>query len=100
MDSDREHRIRKLAYQIWEKEGSLEGRECEHWRQAELQIDSEGSSAPGQTESDQGIALPAEISPGNQPEHRGHASKVVNAEAQLAIPQPRAAARQRTSLVK
>jgi hypothetical protein len=31
----REDEIRLIAYQIWEEEGCLVGRDCEHWFRAE-----------------------------------------------------------------
>jgi hypothetical protein len=34
-------RIQLRAYQIWEQEGRPHGRELEHWRQAEQQIEVE-----------------------------------------------------------
>lgn len=35
---DREQRIRKRAYEIWEGEGRPEGREAEHWDRARFLI--------------------------------------------------------------
>jgi hypothetical protein len=35
---DREDRIRERAHQIWEEQGRPEGRELEHWHEAELQL--------------------------------------------------------------
>ena len=34
-------RIRERAYEIWEQEGRPEGREQEHWREAERQLEVE-----------------------------------------------------------
>ena len=31
----RENEVRLIAYIIWEEEGCLEGRDCEHWLRAE-----------------------------------------------------------------
>jgi len=36
-----EYRVQTLAYQIWELEGRPEGRDQEHWRQAEQQLEVE-----------------------------------------------------------
>ncbi len=33
---DRENDIRLIAYHIWEEEGCPDGRDCEHWVQAEM----------------------------------------------------------------
>ena len=35
MDIDRETRIRQRAYQLWLDEGSPEGKQHDHWAQAE-----------------------------------------------------------------
>ena len=37
-DEDTLERIRSRAYEIWEAEGSVEGRHEDHWRQAEHEI--------------------------------------------------------------
>ena len=39
MDIDRESRIRQRAYQLWLDEGSPEGKQDDHWAQAEREID-------------------------------------------------------------
>ncbi|TIN26664.1 MAG: DUF2934 domain-containing protein [Mesorhizobium sp.] len=41
MDS-REERIKRRAYEIWEREGRPTGREQEHWDQAVQEIEAEG----------------------------------------------------------
>jgi len=41
---DRGERIRLRAHQLWEAEGSPEGREMDFWLQAEREVDSEGKS--------------------------------------------------------
>ncbi|MDX8515378.1 DUF2934 domain-containing protein [Mesorhizobium captivum] len=52
---DREERIKRRAYEIWEREGRPKGREQEHWDQAVQEIEAEGSEsergpvAPGPT---------------------------------------------------
>ncbi|MCW0001215.1 DUF2934 domain-containing protein [Pararhizobium sp. YC-54] len=40
MENDRETRIRQRAYQLWQDEGSPEGKHEEHWAQAAREIDS------------------------------------------------------------
>ncbi len=49
MTPDREEKIRKRAYEKWEREGSPEGREKEHWAEAERDLGDESSpaAAPG-----------------------------------------------------
>jgi hypothetical protein len=46
-DSDKEERIRRRAYEIWEESGRAEGRESEHWEQArqEIELEDEGVTA-------------------------------------------------------
>ncbi|WP_214475574.1 DUF2934 domain-containing protein [Mesorhizobium sp. dw_380] len=39
----REERIKRRAYEIWEREGRPTGREQEHWDQAVQEIEAEGS---------------------------------------------------------
>jgi hypothetical protein len=38
---DASDRIRDLAYRVWEEEGCPEGRETDHWLQAERMLQSE-----------------------------------------------------------
>ena len=45
MGDDREDRIRARAYEIWQKEGSPEGRENDHWVEAEQELDAENTGA-------------------------------------------------------
>ena len=44
---DRYERIRQRAYELWEHEGRPQGRDREHWEQAEREVDAgaEGSSS-------------------------------------------------------
>ena len=41
MDEQRERRIRQRAFELWQREGSLDGRTLGHWLQAEREIDME-----------------------------------------------------------
>ncbi|TCG03266.1 hypothetical protein BZM27_49805 [Paraburkholderia steynii] len=43
----REEKIRVRAYELWERDGSPEGRADEYWEQARFQIDEEASEADG-----------------------------------------------------
>lgn len=40
-DAEREERIRKRAYQLWEEDGGPEGRAEEYWHRARQLIDQE-----------------------------------------------------------
>jgi hypothetical protein len=42
---DREARIRRRAYELWEESGRPEGQEAEHWAQASRDVDA--ASGPG-----------------------------------------------------
>jgi Protein of unknown function (DUF2934) len=46
VNGNRSERIRERAHQIWEREGRPEGRELEHWRQAEQEIADELRQSP------------------------------------------------------
>ena len=41
-NGEKEQRIRERAYQIWLDQGQPEGRDKEHWHQAETQIAAAG----------------------------------------------------------
>jgi len=45
MGDDREERIKARAYEIWQREGSPEGRENDHWKEAEQELDAENTGA-------------------------------------------------------
>lgn len=45
MQSSRDERIRERAYHIWVAEGRIEGRQDEHWQQAEREIANEERQA-------------------------------------------------------
>jgi Protein of unknown function (DUF2934) len=45
---DRVEAIRRRAYEIWQAEGQIEGRDKEHWAEAEKQIDA-ATAAPSAT---------------------------------------------------
>jgi len=49
MDWNREEEIRKRALRIWEGEGKPEGKDAQHWAQAEQELDaaSGGRGAAG-----------------------------------------------------
>lgn len=47
MENDRENRIRKRAYELWEAAGKPEGRHDEHWEQAAREIDQGDSEIEG-----------------------------------------------------
>ncbi|MFL9918003.1 DUF2934 domain-containing protein [Paraburkholderia fungorum] len=46
----REEQIRVRAYELWEQDGSVEGRADEYWEQAKAQIDEEEAGGENGTE--------------------------------------------------
>lgn len=48
-DAEREERIRRRAYHLWESEGKPEGRAVEYWERAAELVAMEDSGNPGQT---------------------------------------------------
>ena len=46
MNDERDRRITARAFELWQKEGGLDGRSLSHWLQAEKEIaDTEGQGA-------------------------------------------------------
>jgi hypothetical protein len=41
MTDERERRITARAFELWQREGCLEGRSLSHWLQAEKEVDEE-----------------------------------------------------------
>lgn len=73
MREDREDRLRQRAYAIWEAEGRPDGREHEHWAQAECDL------APNQAPEEQ-PALPAaaETSSAKKPRKRASTARAAS----------------------
>jgi len=42
MDRNREDEIRRRAQQIWENEGKPDGKDAQHWAQAEQELEAAG----------------------------------------------------------
>ncbi len=61
MQGDREERIRRRAYDLWEREGKPEGRGDAHWAQACAEIDEEDRASAGasSTDADTGVVKKA-----------------------------------------
>lgn len=49
MADNRVDRIRERAFELWQREGSPDGRAEDHWQQAEREIDAE--DAKGETDA-------------------------------------------------
>ena len=45
IEMNREQRIRERAYEIWESEGKPHGRDDDHWRRAEVDVETEAAHA-------------------------------------------------------
>ncbi len=50
MTENREDRIRRRAYELWQQEGSPEGKPDDHWLQAEHEIDHGDGEIEGDDE--------------------------------------------------
>lgn len=50
-DNMHEEKIRTLAYELWQRDGSPDGRADEYWDAARAQIENEGSAAPEERHS-------------------------------------------------
>jgi hypothetical protein len=55
-----EERTRTLAYELWQADGSPEGRADEYWERARARIEEGGEAQPGETAQ----ARPPEIAEG------------------------------------
>jgi hypothetical protein len=45
MDDERIRRIKARAFELWQREGTLDGRSLSHWLQAEKEIDDEADES-------------------------------------------------------
>ncbi|MBB5041956.1 DUF2934 domain-containing protein [Shinella fusca] len=57
MTDDREDRIRERAFELWQQEGSLDGRSLSHWLQAEKEVDDESEQVPEDRADTTGLSL-------------------------------------------
>ena len=46
MNDDRNERVRRRAYEIWEERGRPEGSHAEHWEQAERELSNDRNDDP------------------------------------------------------
>lgn len=61
MNDDREQRIKDRAFELWQREGSLDGRSLGHWLQAEREIEEE--DAESQKDNVESVALAGAVNP-------------------------------------
>jgi hypothetical protein len=68
-----EARIRERAHRLWEEEGRPEGRELEHWREAERQLRAEAGDSLIPVPPDHGpvdpVRNPVPVPPASDPEY-------------------------------
>jgi hypothetical protein len=62
MSDEREERIRQRALELWQREGSLDGRSLSHWLQAEKEIDQEADESVAEDRTDL-VAMAAYANP-------------------------------------
>lgn len=72
---DQDERIRRRAYEIWEREGRPDGREAEHWRMARDEIATEGTSA-GDTQEVPATRIRSSAKPSETPAGAGTSPKI------------------------
>lgn len=63
MDGDREQRIKERAFELWQREGSLDGRSLGHWLQAEREIQEEDEAEAASRERVDVVGLAAAANP-------------------------------------
>jgi Protein of unknown function (DUF2934) len=56
MKDDREQWLKRRAYAIWQTEGCPNGRDCEHWAQAEREFSAEQATAQNTASLDSAVA--------------------------------------------
>lgn len=62
MIDERERRIKARAFELWQKEGSLDGRSLGHWLQAEREIDDEADESVAEDKTEV-VGLAAAVNP-------------------------------------
>ncbi|UNK36615.1 DUF2934 domain-containing protein [Shinella sp. H4-D48] len=62
MIDERERRIKARAFELWQKEGSLDGRSLGHWLQAEREIDEEADESVAEDKTEV-VGLAAAVNP-------------------------------------
>jgi hypothetical protein len=66
---DRDEHIRRRAHEIWESEGRPHGREAEHWRQAESEVDADlPGAAKGAEAGAEPDVVPSPVQPNTAPD--------------------------------
>jgi hypothetical protein len=50
-DDTHEEKIRTLAYELWQKDGSPDGRSDEYWQAARAQVEGEEGTSPEEQQS-------------------------------------------------
>ncbi len=62
MIDPRERRITARAFELWQAEGSLDGRSLSHWLQAEKEVDEAMAEEPEISKTEP-VALPGALNP-------------------------------------
>lgn len=63
MEDERERRIKARAFELWQREGSLDGRSLGHWLQAEREIQEEEEAEAASRERTDVVSLAAAANP-------------------------------------
>ncbi|MER8430096.1 DUF2934 domain-containing protein [Mesorhizobium caraganae] len=69
MSEDRNERIRRRAYEIWQREGAADGEHERHWHQASAEIDREDDELGARPGISPGAAMPGAVTiPSGRPD--------------------------------
>ncbi|WP_421579402.1 DUF2934 domain-containing protein [Shinella sp. M31] len=63
MTDDRDQRIKDRAFELWQREGSLDGRSLGHWLQAEREIEEEDATEESRLDEVEPVALAGAVNP-------------------------------------
>jgi hypothetical protein len=92
MQHDLEQKIRVRAYELWEQDGCVSGRDEEYWRRAEIDVRASLGAAANQLSVGAPIEAPAAEAPAKKTRTRRAA-----AQLEEAAPVPPAASKRRRS---
>ncbi|MGJ7040438.1 DUF2934 domain-containing protein [Shinella sp. BE166] len=58
MQDERDRRIKARAFELWQREGSLDGRTLGHWLQAEREIQEEEAAEAARRDQGNVVGMP------------------------------------------
>lgn len=99
MSTELEERIRRRAYELWEREGFPHGKDEAHWHQAALEIEDEDRKAAGKPSPKGGKAGQSDAMKAAEAAAREHGfslDEIAKAEKAKPAPKKRAASKTTT----